>query len=191
MKTRLYILVLIITLSSVVVNAQATMDTTLVNLTKEILTCFNNQEYKKVADYIHPTLGVRFSPYAYIDTIEDLRFTADNFAYRIDNDKIFEWGAYDGIGSTILLTLHGYIKKFVYDADFLNPEVVSVNKSSCQGNTVNNLKEIYKGCDFVESYFSGFDEARAGGDWRGLRLVFKKYNGKYYLIGIIHDEWTI
>ncbi|MBC8147508.1 MAG: hypothetical protein H8E98_05935 [Bacteroidetes bacterium] len=191
MKTRLYILVLTITLSSVLVKAQVTKDTILVNLTKEILLCFKNQEYKKITDYIHPTLGIRFTPYAYIDTIRNLRFTADNFAFTIDNDQLFDWGYYDGIGSIIRLTLHDYIKKFVYDVDFLNPEVLSINKSIGYGNMINNIKEMYKGCDFVENYFSGFDEDAAGGDWRGLRLVFKKDLGTYYLIGIIHDKWTI
>jgi len=28
-------------------------------------------------------------------------------------------------------------------------------------------------------------------DWRSLKLVFKKYEDRFYLVGIIHSEWTI
>jgi (p)ppGpp synthase/HD superfamily hydrolase len=28
-------------------------------------------------------------------------------------------------------------------------------------------------------------------DWRSLRLVFEKKNDIWYLVGIIHDQWTI
>jgi len=28
-------------------------------------------------------------------------------------------------------------------------------------------------------------------DWKSLRLVFKERNGKFFLVGIGHDEWTI
>jgi UDP-N-acetyl-2-amino-2-deoxyglucuronate dehydrogenase len=30
-----------------------------------------------------------------------------------------------------------------------------------------------------------------GMDWRSLRLVFEKKNDIWYLVGIIHDQWTI
>jgi hypothetical protein len=38
---------------------------------------------------------------------------------------------------------------------------------------------------------SGFDPEYEGMDWRSLRLVFEKKNDIWYLVGIIHDQWTI
>jgi hypothetical protein len=28
-------------------------------------------------------------------------------------------------------------------------------------------------------------------DWRSLRLVFEEQGGSWYLVGIVHDQWTI
>jgi len=89
------------------------------------------------------------------------------------------------------MTLNDYMQKFVYDVDFVKPEKQSVNKSIGGGNSLDNLELIYKNCDFTESYFSGFEEKYGGMDWRSLRLVFKKRNGKFFLVGIVHDKWTI
>ncbi|HEV8269657.1 MAG TPA: hypothetical protein VGQ04_00050, partial [Chitinophagaceae bacterium] len=71
------------------------------------------------------------------------------------------------------------------------PEKRSVNKFIGAGNSLNNLEMVYKNCDFTESNFSGFDKKYEGMDWKTLRLVFKERNKRFYLIGIIHDEWTI
>lgn len=44
----------------------------------------------------------------------------------------------------------------------------------------------------VEYYVEGtLVGGQPGNDWRALRLVFELVDGRYYLVGIIHDEWTI
>lgn len=58
------------------------------------------------------------------------------------------------------------------------------------GNSINNLKEIYPQPHFTEYYFSGFDQKYNGLDWSSLRLVFKKYQNDYYLVAVIHDQWA-
>lgn len=166
-------------------------DFLILTLTKEILTSIKNKDFPKFADFIHPTLGVRFSPYAYIDTTNDVKFNAKVFLDHIKEQNKFNWGGYDGSGDTILMTVVEYFKQFVYNADFLNAEKRTVNKMIGGGNSLNNLEEMYNGCNFSESYFSGFDKKFEGMDWCCLRLVFNKYNGKYYLVGIVHDQWTI
>jgi hypothetical protein len=166
-------------------------DSLISTLTKQVLTSIKNKDFKKLPDFIHPTLGVRFSPYAYIDTTSDLKFTANNFYDQIKKQNKFNWGGYDGSGDTILLTIEDYFSKFVYNADFLNAEKTSLNKMIGGGNSLNNLETVYKGCNFSESYFSGFDKKFDGMDWCCLRLVFKKNLEKFYLVGIVHDQWTI
>jgi len=56
---------------------------------------------------------------------------------------------------------------------------------------VNNVKEAYPGCMFIEFLIPEIDPQFEGLDWRALRLVFKKENDKLYLTGIIHNEHTI
>jgi len=43
----------------------------------------------------------------------------------------------------------------------------------------------------VEYHFPGIDPQYGGLDWRSLRLVFQQSGGEWYLVGIIHDQWTI
>jgi hypothetical protein len=191
-KMKLSILILTIFISTASVQCQDTASTkTILTLTKQVLTSVKNKDYKRFASFIHPILGVRFSPYGYADTLNDVKFTADKFLDAISKQTVFNWGDYDGSGDTILLTAVQYFGQFVYNADFLNAEKTGVNKILHQGNTLVNLQGIYKRCDFSESYFSGFDKKFGGMDWCSLRLVYKKYKSKYYLVGVMHDQWTI
>ena len=163
-------------------------DTVLVKkLTKEILTSIKNNEYESLAGYFHPDLGVRFSPYGFIDTAKDIKLSAKEYTEGIKSNTKFTWGYSDGSGDPIDLTIPEYFKKYVYNADFLNAEKTSVNKMIGSGNSLNNLDKIYPNALFTESYDPGKHEMA----WTTLRLVFKKEAGKFYLIGIVHDQWTI
>jgi hypothetical protein len=168
-------------------------DSAVLDISREILSLLKHGDYYAISKYVHPEEGIRFSPYAYIDTASDLTFKPYKLrdALKRRDFDIYNWGSYDGTGDPILLTAKNYFKRFVYDADFLNAEKTSLNKRIASGNTISNLEEVYLGCVFTESYFSGFDEKYSGMDWRALRLVYKIHEGKYYLVGIIHDERTI
>jgi hypothetical protein len=168
-------------------------DSILLQLTQDILTAIKNKNYFSVVNFIDPILGVRFSPYAYVDTVDNVILSKEKFAQQsksVNQDKIV-WGVIDPTGESINVTLNDYMQKFVYDVDFIKPEKRSVNKFIGGGNSLNNLKLIYKNCDFTESYFSGFEEKYGGMDWRSLRLVFKERQGRFLLVGIVHDKWTI
>lgn len=167
-------------------------DSSLTGLTKEVLTIFKNKEYSKLDSFIHPMEGVRFSPYASVNPSTDKQFSPEEFQRLVtaNKSKKVNWGEYDGSGDPILLTPQEYFKKFVYDANFVHPEKYGVNNVIKTGNSVNNLKSVYKESDFTESNFSGTKNG-GGLDWKSVRLVFKQLNGRYYLVGIVHDQWTI
>ncbi len=166
-------------------------DSLLTELSKEILTYIKNKDYNSFSDFIHPVEGIRFSPYAYVDTASEIKMSINDFKRNIKSKKKQSWGSFDGSGDPILMTLKQYFKRFVYDVDFLNPEIFTVNKRSSGGNTIDNREDIYPGSVYTESYFSGFEEKYGGMDWRALRLVFKELEGHFYLVAVIHDEWTI
>lgn len=79
----------------------------------------------------------------------------------------------------------------MYDVDFLNAPNISLNKTISSGNSLNNIDSVYGNCTYVEFYFPGFKEKYDGMDWRSLKLVFEKQDNKLFLIGVIHDQWTI
>lgn len=166
-------------------------DSLVMALSKSVLTALKNNDYQTLVTYIHPTQGVRFSPYATIDTTTDVKLSAAELLKAMTSKDKFKWGAYDGTGEPIKLNAKAYFAEFVYNADFLNAEKTSLNKMLGRGNSLNNLEAMYKNCVYTESYFSGFDKQFEGADWCCLRLVFKKQLDKFYLIAIVHDQATM
>lgn len=166
-------------------------DSILLGLTKEILGIVKDKDYKELAHYVHPQVGLRFSPYGYIDTLSHLHFTKEEFIKEAEGDHRVVWGSFDGTGKNIRMTLDEYFDRFVYDKDFLNAQQVSVNEVLGKGNSLINTNEIFPRADFTESYFPGFEEKYGGMDWRSLRLVFQRQGDGIYLVAIVHDEWTV
>jgi hypothetical protein len=143
-----------------------------------------------VAQAVHPTKGVRFSPYAYVCE-RDLVFGAALLDDLLTDRTRYLWGVYDGSGEPIELTFADYYDDFIYDQDFANAEQVGYDEAVGQGNTINNIGKFYPDAVFVEYHFSGFDPQYGGMDWVSLRLVFEQQEGVWYLVGVVHDEWTI
>ncbi len=157
----------------------------------EAIRALDSKDTKKLSELIHPDKGVRFSPYSHVDTEKDLTFSASQIEDIFYNQNKFVWGSYDGSGDPIELTFEEYFKKFIYDKNFKGASQISYNKLLGKGNTLVNIKEAYPEGNFVEYYFPGFDPQYSGMDWECLRLVLENKNGTWYLVGILHDQWTI
>lgn len=146
---------------------------------------------KKIVTYIHPIEGIRFTPYTYVSLEDDLNFTKEKFNERVLSNKKLIWGAYDGSGEDIEMDFKGYFSKFVYNHNYLNAERVSYNDPIGTNNNVDNSREFYNNSIICEYYFSGFDEKVDGFDWASIRIVFQKYKNEWFVVGIIHNQWTI
>jgi hypothetical protein len=157
---------------------------------RQVLVFLRDNNFAELKKYFSNE-GVRFSPYDYIDTDKTKKLTPDDFLTAIDKKWILTWGNYDGIGDPIKLTVKDYLKKFAYNADYLSAEAVGYDEVMKEGNSLNNLKEIYPNHHFIDYHFSGFDQKLNGMDWTSLRLVFEKQNGEYFLVALIHGQWTI
>ncbi len=157
---------------------------------REVLSFLRTQNYTELIKYFSED-GVLFSPYGFIDTAHSKKLSADDFLAAIHKKWILTWGSYDGTGEPIKLTIPAYLKKFVYNADYIHAEAVGVDELIKQGNSINNLQSIYPNHHFIDYHFSGFDQKYKGMDWTSLRLVFKNENGQYFLVAIVHDQWTV
>ena len=161
-------------------------------LTKGVMAALRDSNYKALAAFIHPSIGVRFTPYGYVDTVQDIVLKPGEILNELSGQPVTRtWGEFDGTGDPIKMTLKAYMNKFVYDVDFSTPEVININKIVSLGNAPDNIRAVYGDVQYTESHFSGFDKKYDGMDWRSLRLVFKNIEGKDWLVGIIHDQWTI
>lgn len=155
-----------------------------------VINALADKDMEMVANFVHPERGVRFSPYAFVRE-EHQVFMPEELIGLLGSEEVYNWGNYDGTGEPIELEFEEYYEEFGYSADFADPEQMAVNERLGQGNTINNIDEFYPGASFVEYYFSGFEEEYEGMDWESLRLVFVQEDGAWWLVGIVHDEWTI
>ncbi len=118
-------------------------------------------------------------------------FNKEEISDFFTNQEYYLWGYYDGIGEPISLTPSQYYDRFIYSKDFMNVEEVGYNEVLSYGNMLENQFEVYDNAIVVEYYFPGISPDFGGMDWESLRLVFKQYGDSWYLVGIIHNQWTI
>lgn len=163
---------------------------TVVQVSQTVIDLIKNQDFQNLASYAHPTSGVRFTPYPYVNVGSDLIFNGPQIAAFSSDSTVYTWGAYDGSGEPIEMMPMDYYNNFIYDADFALPEMLSWNSPIGTGNMINNLTSVYPTADYVEYHFTGFDSQYDGMDWVSLTLVFENVAGDWYLVGIVHGQWT-
>jgi hypothetical protein len=171
---------------------QAVDTTSLLDYSAEVLKAIKEKDVEKMAGYIHPAEGIRFSPYIAVDTTSDITMSAQEFRdqWTKNANKKINWGPYSAGEEDIKMTIGQYFKKFVYDLDFLGVKKPIVNDIETRGTMINRIPDVYPGLDCVEYHIPGVDPQFDGMDWRSLILVYKTYEGKRYLVGIVHSEWT-
>lgn len=157
----------------------------------DVVAALQAKDMDHVAVYVHPEKGVRFSPYGHVNTDSDIVFQKKEFPSLMENNRIYHFGTFDGSGQPIDMTFRDYFQKFVYDVDFASPHMIGNNVIIGKGNTLENIHDVYPNATFVEFHFTGLDKQYNGMDWRSLRLVFEKQGEAWYLVGIVHDQWTI
>lgn len=155
-----------------------------------IMAMVRDEDWEALSARIHPDMGVRFSAYDHV-VEDDLVFSAAEIAAFGQTEGTLDWGIFDGTGDPILATRRDYYKRFVYDADFFSAPVIGRNTRVSYGNLINNVAEFYPDAVWIEFHFPQIDPQYMGMDWRSLTLVLESVDGIYYLVGVVHGEWTI
>ena len=150
-----------------------------------------SKQYAALVSFIDTVRGISFSPYDYVNG-EDTVLTIQQFISLSgpQQHKKILWGYEDASGDSIYISLLEYFRRYVYDVPFVKPAAFQVLRVTEQ-DTIRNLVERYGDCIYTRSYFPGFDKKYNGMDWRALRLFFYQRNGRWYLTGIMHEEWRI
>lgn len=155
----------------------------------QVLAALAEQDYAALAALADQG-GVRFSPYAYVDTEHDVVLGPKALAMLAQDTTVREWGSYDGSGEPISMDWADYRDRFVWDRDFTAVTQVSEDAEIGSGNTPSNIAEAYPGAHFVEYHDPGEDPQYEGMDWRSLRLVMVPDGEDWRLVGVVHAEWT-
>lgn len=171
--------------------ADATKSGNILSVALEIMKLIEAADFKALSSYIHPAKGVRFTPYFYVDPEVDQVFSVAETAELMEDTQVINWGVFDGSGEPMELTFSDYYDQFIYDADFMNADMIGNNVALGEGNTIDNVAEAYPDGQFIEFHFPQIDPQFGGIDWRSLRLIFEETNNELHLVGIVHGEWTI
>lgn len=159
-------------------------------VSNKVLRALKEKDMSTLSEYVHPSKGIRFSTYGYVED-DDIVFSKDKIREFFKDSNIYHWGEYDGIGDPIKLTPAEYYDKFIYDFDFLNKATqIGVNETIGTGCTIANHQEYYENSQFVEYHFKGTEEY-GGMDWLSLRIICEKVDDRWYVVGISHAQWTI
>jgi hypothetical protein len=167
---------------------------TIARRAKQVILALKSRNMNQLAEFVHPTKGVRFSPYHSVNLEKhgDLVFSRRQIKGLLASKRRYLWGAEDGSGDPIRLTFATYRRKYVYDHDFSKAKDVTYNSDTLsRGTLANNINESYPAAIVVEYHLPGFEEKYGGMDWKSLWLVFEKRGSEWYLVGIAHGEWTI
>ena len=156
----------------------------------QILSLMQAGDFPGWSAYVDPGTGVRVSPYQYVDTGADVILTQSDVS-SLASYPVTNWGAYDGSGDPINISGMDYYNAFIYDEDYLSAPYIGQNVVLSSGNMINNIASVYTGASTVEFYFDMFNPAYSGMDWKSITLVMQNTGGQWYLIGIIHGQWTI
>ena len=167
---------------------------TIARRARQVLLFLKSRNIAGLSTFVHPRKGLRLSPYHSVNLQKggDRVFTRSEVKGLLANKKRYLWGEDDGSGDPIRLTFAGYHRKFLYDHDYLQARHVTYNSASLSsGNLINNIRESYPAAIIVEYHFPGFEAKYGGMDWTSLWLVFEKQGSEWYLVGLVHGEWTI
>lgn len=152
----------------------------------EVVRHFMDRDMRHMIMHVHPTHGVRFSPYATLSKT-DAVFTPGQMLNLFTNRKAYSWGAYPGTGNAIKMTFSEYYRRFVYARDFSQAPEVTYNTVARPGSIANNSATFFEGSRFIDYHWPG-TEAAAGKDWKTLRMVFMPWKNNWLLVGVVNDE---
>jgi hypothetical protein len=143
-----------------------------------------SEDMAALARRVHPLRGVRFSPYAAVDTVHDVTLAATQLGPALRSTRTRVWGADDGSGDPIRLTFRAYLRRFAADRDFARAPAVTYN---APGERARAVWDAYPCAIVAELAVPETDERPA----ESLLLVFERYRGAWYLRGVVHAGWTI
>lgn len=168
-----------------------TTNETILQTANAVVDVMKSADFKSLSRYVHPEKGVTFTPYSTVNFTSDRMLSNTEIENFLSDNATHQWGYFDGSGEPIDLTNKAYWDKFVWTADYSQANQVSLNKIVQTGNSIENLQDAYPSAKFVDYHFDQLEAKYEGMDWCSLKLAFEEYNGTWYLVGIIHGQWTI
>jgi hypothetical protein len=160
------------------------------SLVRDALAAFKKRDGPALAALAHPSKGVRFSPDAYLQAT-NITLTAAQLSTAFTDPTKRTWGITDGKGDPIVMTFADYSGLYIYARDFMTSSQTAYNQTIGSGNSIDNTADVYPDAILFEAYDPGPDPRLKDLQWQCVRLLFERSSARWYLIGVVHGEWTI
>jgi hypothetical protein len=165
----------------------------------QILLALKKQDGPALAGFVHPTLGLRFTPHTWDNIKENVVLSRAEVAklYRIQEKKT--WGVSDA-DAPIKMTPAKYMKVYVWNTDYTavkekKLESLKTHIEEAHRHLINEAEPIYQtypDAQVLTYSFPGITGPQGGAmDWSWLTLVFRRLDNNWYLVGLAHNEWAI
>lgn len=164
---------------------------TLVARAEQALDALGKKDMARFATFVHPGEGARFSTSTFVRVDSDRVFTRPQVASLWNDPLEYTWGVGNGSGDPIRATYAQYHQRFVFDHDYTRAPLRVANAPVRSGNTPSNLATVYRGAEWVEFRFPGFEPRFDGMDWAGLWLVLRREGEEWFVVGVVHGSWAI
>ncbi len=154
---------------------------------KRIVQYIKDKNFQSLAGFVSPVSGLGFSSNSFIDS-GDIRFSKEEVAGLWNNMKKYRFPDYGEGGKK---TFREYYSADVYDKDFVKATEIELNKLKRGPNSdIFMLKDSYPNASFVDFHIPAPKDPDQELDWATLRLVFVKEGKEWWLVHIMHDNWT-
>ena len=148
------------------------------------------EDYTGLSALIHPEKGLTLTPFSTVSAEYDRTLSSQEVSVLSEDEETYVWGVMDGSGMPIRSTCDAYFDRFVFNADYTQAPEVGIDTVLMSGNALENVADAYPQARFVDYSFPGIAPEKNGYDWCSLKLVFEPWQNNWYLVGLIHSEWT-
>ncbi|MFI3254723.1 MAG: hypothetical protein R3Y63_10360 [Eubacteriales bacterium] len=150
-----------------------------------------SNDYTTLSQMVHKEKGVRFTPFSTVNLENDIVLSAEDIKGLVGNATTYSWGSYVGSEEVVSLNIADYFQKFVNHLSYSKAPYIAIDSVILSGNALENVAEAYPDCRFVDFSFRSIDPELGGLDWSSLKLVFEIHQDAWYLVGMVHSEWTV
>ena len=154
----------------------------------EIVSLLNGEKYEgidELTEYMHPKKGIVMTWNVRFGGKEDLTFTRNDIKNIEKNRfKKIHWGYTYGKGDEVRMSLYNYISKLTKPFNTISKieKLKTLKGFHCPSETE---------CRAYEVFWINESSETKEYDWQGLVVIFEKYRGKWYVVGLLRDRWTI
>ena len=155
-----------------------------ISLLENFLPKYSNREQaQRIKKIIHPIKGILLTDLVQFENEYNHTYYQHDFVENYLSNRILHWGYTYGRGDALKKSLKEYFNGLHKDIkDITRIDAMGLRSFPCSENRTLEAYEVYwidEGSDVAEySYL-------------GLLIIIEEYRGKWYIVGLMRDRWTI